>query len=1349
MKHHGRIGVFVNDLLSPYQVRLFNSIKRAANARGVWVIGFQGSFPMQPDRQQRTAFDGSFIYGLAGEESVDGLIIASSVLSSGGGIDAVYELCRESTLPVVSVGRLSDVPSIEIGSGDALMLLVDHLVLHHSRSKIVLIEGPSGNMDSIERGKIVREALGHLNVSLKDSHVLHGDFLETSGAQAIRVLLEQRGIAQSEFDTVIAFNDQMAVGAMHELSSRGIRVPSDVCVVGFDDDDFARSSNPPLTTISQPIELIGERAIYMVMALMRGEPVEDLVLEAEPVWRRSCGCEVPHVSRYVTVNPNETGPGDIALSKKTCYERYERLAGLLADARVIETAVAAITAEHEDEVNRRLKELESDISRAFENGIDPLSWHDVLSPMSDLIGRTLSEGAAGQRRARRMRVIDLLINDVAARIRALDNLHTMQWAHAARVLSTALLSVRHVQYLTSVLNAGLPSLGIKYCCVCLFVGDSEPRNACVAALYSPSLPPPPMSPRSPEELWLAAPGSIPPEPSQSNLPSIFPAFELVHPRLRNSVSDTLNLSVFPLVYAHAILGYVVFDAPTDTHQSWLLEGLAASLSSAVYAMQRNAELRDARDKAERANAAKSEFVAMITHEVRTPLTAIMGHLDLCLQTSLTEKQQRHLHQAQVSLGALVSIVNDVLDFSKVEAQRIEIESEPFALDEVLDQVVATCAQSATRKGLHLVIDAAPDIPHWLRGDSLRLSQILLNLVGNAVKFSTEGDIRVTVYPSESDSIDDLVLRFVVEDEGIGMSVEDITRIFEPFTQGDGSMTRKYGGTGLGLTISRKLVGLMNGEISVTSEVNKGSRFEFTARFKSCEYPIEDLIRGAGKHILVIEENLLLKQSIEHLLTSYGFQVACVSNAQTGLELLTRPGGFEAGFDLVIGDVDAPVQDPPSFWHAVASAVDAAVSSVLLLTSAEDGPEVAALSAALPNLTAVIQKPFQRRYLMQGIARALSSSQIFGMASREASPFLEVPENTRILVVQDDPGTCDVLREILSKAGAQVIVATTGAAAVERVRKQRFDLIFQDLHLPDMDGFATARAIRETANGVNLPILALSAGAAQHSLERYLEAGINDYVEAPVESKALIRTVNRWVAGERGLPETTQEVPAAVIAGLPDESSAAAAGAGLETAKTLERLGGDKTLDVKLLHRFEASHDASLKSLRQALEHRNLQSAVLFAHTLASTAANIGASVLLDVAKTLETSLHKDEPVVAMERLTDLEMAVSRTAQAVEKYLSDEGTLGELNPQLEENDWQEAAGRLRKQIEANDSAALDMLSELRRSLGSKMSAGQLFQRLEAALSAYDFESARKHLDALITWVRQSGGTPPTGERPAGD
>lgn len=323
MKSQERIGILVNDLLSPYQIRLLNSMKRAANSRRARVIGFQGSFLAQQEQEKQAPFDGSFIYGLAGEESVDGLIIVSGVLSSRVGIDAVRNLCRKSKLPAVSIGHLPDVPSVVIGCKDALTTVVNHLVLHHARRKIVIIEGPPGNPDSIERCRIVKETLARLDVPLMDSHVVAGDFLESSGNQAMRLLMDQRGVPPSEFDAIISLNDQMAVGAINELSSRGIHVPRDVCVVGFDDDDFARSAHPPLTTIAQPIALIGERAIQMVMSRIRRNHTENLVvIEAEPVWRRSCGCDAPRVRHSIGNRPDEAGAVDIAaiasISKKWC-----------------------------------------------------------------------------------------------------------------------------------------------------------------------------------------------------------------------------------------------------------------------------------------------------------------------------------------------------------------------------------------------------------------------------------------------------------------------------------------------------------------------------------------------------------------------------------------------------------------------------------------------------------------------------------------------------------------------------------------------------------------------------------------------------------------------------------------------------------------------------------------------------------------------------------------------------------------------------------------------------------------------------------------------------------------------
>ena len=1244
--------------------------------------------------------------------------------------------CAERpSCPWSALVELAGVLSIETGADDALRMVVNHLVVHHMRRKVVLIEGPAGNPDSIERSQIVRSVLSTLNVPLDDSHVVAGDFLEASGATAIRILLDRRGVALNEIDAVIASNDQMAVGAIYELTSRGIRVPQDVSVVGFDDDEFARSANPPLTTISQPLELIGERAIHLILARMRGEHVDQrIILEADPVWRRSCGCEAPGVLRLVSIAPPEACQIAVESCRRDCFKRYERLAGLLADARAIETVLATVCADTNLDLAPNLRELESDILRAFKHGIDPLRWHDVLSPVSTTVERrAVADGEVGRLRERRMRIITLHINEVAARVRALEHLHTMQWAHASRVLASALLSVRHVRSLSSVLNAGLPSLGIRYCCVCLFVGDGEPREARVAALYSPSLPPPVESPRSAEQLWLAVPGSVPPDQPQ-NIPvtSVFPALELVHPRLRNSTADALDLSVYPLVYAHATLGYVVFDAPADAHQSWLLEGLAGSLSSAVYAMQRNAEIRDARDKAERANAAKTEFVAMISHEVRTPLTAIIGHLDLCLQTQLTDEQAHHVQQAKTSSRSLIGIVNDILDFSKIEAQKIELESVPFSLDEVLDQVVATCAQSATRKGLRLVVDVNPDIPHWLRGDALRLGQVLLNLVGNAVKFSSHGAVCVTVRSVPDSPPGELCLHFCVEDDGIGMRPEEIARIFDPFTQGDGSMTRKYGGTGLGLTISRRLVNLMKGDISVTSESGRGSKFEFAACFKPCELPNEDLVRGAGKHVLVVEANMLLQQALQHLLRSYGFEAVCVSSLQAGLEMLQQAEASDADFDLVVCDHDPTDCHALRFISHASSLLETAGSAVLLLTSADAEFHDDELSQ-VPNLVAVIQQPFQRRHLTQVIARALSVPRSHGPASQGRYPSFRVPGGTRILVVQDDPTTCDVLCEILSKAGAQVCVATTGNDAIDSVKEQSFDLIFQDIHLPDIDGYTTAQAIRATSNGAKIPILALSASSQQNNLAKCLASGINDFLPAPVEAQGLIRMVRLWVGGESPAPLSTRHFQPVTFSGYPNDVISQApqsSGHELDVAAALYRLGGDQALYARLLRRFAKSNEATTHSLRQMLERGEEQSAILLSHTLASAAANIGAVWLSQVAQAIEADLRLGEVAGAAERLTDLEMAESRTLQAVRRHLATETSLEKSLLEPAASDLPQVAQRLRAHIDDHDSAALDDLAQLRNTVGARTAAGDAFQRLEASVAAYDFEQARIYLDTLM-------------------
>ncbi len=1267
--------------------------------------------------------------------------MAANILQSRVGSDAVHELCRKTRLPIVSVGHLAGIPSIEVSACDALRKVVEHVVKVHGRRNIVFIQGTPGNPDSIDREHIVRAVLQECGIVLRDDYVLPGDFLEASGAAAMRLLFDRRGVRPEAIDAVIASNDQMAVGAMHELTQRGVRIPNDISIVGFDDDDFARSANPPLTTVSQPIESIGVRALTTILERLSGNAVADTtLLDAEPVWRRSCGCSMPFRPRMSSGVSGQ--PLSVALEhcRDECVARYRKLACKQDDAQAIGTVIRLLNSEDERQAGQLLLDVERQLLWASSNdGVDPLHWHDLLLPLADEIERrATSDETRGRSMQRRMRQVNLLINEVAARVRALGQLHTMQWANAARVLASTLSSLRHIRSLSSVLQAALPSLGIRYCCVCLFVGDSQPRIARVAALYNPTVPPPADSPRSAEQLWLAIPGSLPPDvAAQPPAVSLFPAHELVHPKLQKSAADALDLSVYPLVYAHATLGYVVFDAPSGAERSWLLEGLAGSLSTAIYAIERNAETQRAKVLAERASAAKTEFVAMISHEVRTPLTAINGHIDLCLQTLPSKQQEYHLRQARSSSKALLGIVNDILDFSRIEAQKIELEEVPFTVNDVLDQVFATCAAAANSKGLHLIADVEMAVPKWIRGDPLRVTQVLLNLVGNAVKFSARGDVLVEVGRGEPGKSGLVTLNFSVQDEGIGMSEPEIARVFDPFTQADGSMTRRFGGTGLGLTISRKLIALMGGTLSATSEPGRGSRFTFDAHFKPHDMAELDQPPGVGKSVLVVAHHDGLCRCIEGLLKSHGFQVTSVSNAEAALENLTHAQGFALGFDLLICDYDLPDFNALYLLRRAATESALAAPSTILLCPPEiDLPSIG--RAEIPNLVAVIEKPHQRARLLQAINHALSlSGSQAPVSGTNRSRAGVLPPGFRILLVQDDAISRDVMQEILERAGAEVCVAASGEEGVRLAECQPFGLILQDLHLPGIDGFETARAIRKLTGNAHVPIVVLSASPLQNSLQRCLEVGINDFLVAPVEPETLLRTVRLWMDGEGTALPLSQRFDCITQTGTAEQSvHAPNLGAELQVERAVTRLGGDREVYFKLLGRFGRSNNRTAAEVRKALEQGNLKSAMLSVHTLASAAANIGAIWLHEVARLVETTLQDGDQSKFDEVLIDLEMAESRTIRTIEGVLAaqangDHTTLEPLGGNIGE-----VLSHLRTMIDEHDTAVFDQLVGLKNILGEKRSASEAFHKLEASIGVYDFDQAREHFEAVAAWIANS-------------
>jgi len=751
-------------------------------------------------------------------------------------------------------------------------------------------------------------------------------------------------------------------------------------------------------------------------------------------------------------------------------------------------------------------------------------------------------------------------------------------------------------------------------------------------------------------------------------------------------------------------------------------------------------LEEAREAADAANTAKSQFLATMSHEIRTPMNAILNMTQLALDSDLRGKTRRYLEVVQSSGNGLLSLINDILDFSKIEAGKIELEEIPFSLHQLLDELTDSFRGKAYDKKLEFVSGASHKVPPQIVGDPLRIRQVLFNLIGNAFKFTEQGEIVLNVQVQKDEPNPDnpkastVWLHFSVRDTGIGIPKDKQGKLFQSFSQVDSSTTRKYGGTGLGLAISKKLVGLMGGKLAINSEEGEGTEFHFTAPFEfDPNVTHEDYsarLGNKGVDVLIVEDTPSSADLLAATLARFGMESEIMNTAEDALRRLVNDDGkaVEPRPNVILMDWLLPGMDGIEATTKIRQTP--AVSDIPIVMISAFASETHESKALARGANAFVQKPITASTLFDVIFRQLDSTFSTAFYRREDIEKDDVADQTdrlkgaRILMAEDNEANQFVVQELFDQTGIILTIANNGREALERIESDSvFDGVLMDMQMPEMDGLTATREIRKRWPDRNLPIIALTANAMKGDMERCTEAGMDDYVSKPIDRNQLFRALLKWV--EPGAP-TDRPVQPAPTAPTDDTVPTLA---GIDVDDAIQRLGLPWTSVKKMLLRFADGQPATCDELRSAIDAQDWEAARRHAHSIAGASGNLSANDLRTKAKSLENAIRDqqgdyEQLYAAMNRELDSILAAIAGLRPQETTSSTDDKPIDMSAVLA------ALKDLRSKLDEGDMSAIESAMEAVDALGIPPKLRPDIDGLRKRVEGYDYFDAADELDKLL-------------------